>query len=186
MSSPRFLFVGLFLVVCASFPTLSFGSISADFSNPKRILQGASVGMTRSSAPLVEITGEEGGGLVVGGGSFTIADREIDRLASGTLFNGAFSDPVTWSLIRLGNGTHNYLLTGVIIGTIASTAASVVTVQLTIKAGKGYFTDSTEVGGADSNWTTSITSVPEPGTLTFFVTGISGMFGVIRRHGANR
>lgn len=202
MASPRFLAVWLLAVVCL-FPKFSSASSDTDFSDGSGILSGSSAGMTLSGAALVAVTGYNGGGLVTGnlgsvvfatgamasggslatgatfsgGGTFTVTGNGSDGLAKGTLFTGSFSGPVTWTLIPLANGTHNYTLTGVVVGTMGGTAVNGVTVQLSVNTGKSYFSDSAEDGGGD---TTLTTSVPEPSTLAFFATGIS-MFGVVRR-----
>jgi hypothetical protein len=56
------------------------------------------------------------GGTFAAGGSFTITGNGSDGLPNGTIFSGTFNAPVTWTLITLGNGTHNYTLTGTVIG----------------------------------------------------------------------
>ena len=33
------------------------------------------------------------------------------------IFNGSFTGPLTWTLVTLSNGTHNYTLTGSLLGT---------------------------------------------------------------------
>jgi len=86
---------------------------------------------------------------------------------------------VTWTLITLANGTHNYTLTGSVTGTWY-TGATVfgATVQLTINTGKGFFNGSTSISSGDTN--ISVT-VPEPGTLGLLGTGLVGLAGVLRR-----
>jgi hypothetical protein len=111
------------------------------------------------------------------GGSFVIVGNGTDGL-SGTLFSGKFVAPVTWALVTLANGTHNYTLTGVVSGTTGGLHVDAVTVQLTINTGKDLFDGSTMIAGGD---TTVVGSVPEPSTLALFGTGALTMIGMIRR-----
>jgi hypothetical protein len=119
------------------------------------------------------------GGTFAGGGSFIITGNGSDGLPSGAIFTGSFSGPVTWTMITLANGTHNYTLTGSLTG-IWSNGATVngATVQLTINTGKGFFNGSTKISSGDTN---IVTSVPEPGTLGLLGTGLVGLAGVLRR-----
>ena len=50
------------------------------------------------------------GGTFAGGGSFTITGNGTNGIPNGTLFAGTFDGPVTWTLVTLANGTHNYML----------------------------------------------------------------------------
>jgi hypothetical protein len=117
------------------------------------------------------------GGTFAAGGWFTITGNGTNGLPSGTLFTGSFSGPVTWTLVTLANGTHNYTLTGSLSGWTASGSATQgVTVQLTINTGKGYFNGSTTISSGDTNIV-----VPEPGSLSLLGTGLIGLAGVVRR-----
>jgi hypothetical protein len=49
-------------------------------------------------------------------------------------------------------------------------------VQLTVNTGKGFFNGSVGLSSGDTNL-----SVPEPGTLSLFGTGLIGLAGAIRR-----
>ena len=96
---------------------------------------------------------------------------------SGTLFNGSFDGPVTWSLVTLANGTHNYTLTGSISGSWEGGGTVFgATVQLTINTGVGFFNGSTSISSGDTN-----VVVPEPGSLTLIGTGLVGLAGVLKR-----
>jgi hypothetical protein len=119
------------------------------------------------------------GGTFNSGGSFVISGNGSNGLPSGAIFTGSFSGPVTWTLVTLANGTHNYTLTGSLSGIWASSGATVdgATIQLTINTGKGYFNGLTTISSGDTN----ITSVPEPGTLGLLGTGLVGLAGVVRR-----
>lgn len=97
---------------------------------------------------------------------------------TGSLFSGTFVGPLSWQLVTLANGTHNYTLTGVVSGTANGVAADGVTVQLTINTGKGFFDGSTMISSGD---TSVVASVPEPSSLALFGTGILSMFEMLRR-----
>jgi hypothetical protein len=87
---------------------------------------------------------------------------------------------VTWTLVTLVNGTHNYTLTDSLTGICYNgTTVSGATVQLTINTGKGFFNGSTTISSGDTNFTTA--TVPEPGSLSLFGTGLIGIAGLVRR-----
>ncbi len=97
----------------------------------------------------------------------------------GVLFNGGFTGPVTWSMITLANGTHNYTLTGSVSGTwYNGSTVDGATVQLTINTGRGFFNGQTTISSGDTN---IVTTVPEPGTLGLLGTGLLGVAGAVRR-----
>ncbi len=118
------------------------------------------------------------GGTFAAGGTFDISGNGTNGVPNGTLFSGSFSGPVTWAITTLGNGTHNYTLTGAITGTANGQVVEGVTVQLTINTGMGFFNGSTGIAGGD---TTIVGSVPEPSTVTMFGTGVVGLLGLLRR-----
>ena len=193
----------LLAVLALALPTAVFASSSVDFTNSGGTLSGSSSGLTLSGSTLIAVNGLNGGGLITGndlgsvsfttgaltsgslqmggtfaaGGTFTITGNGMNGVPSGTLFTGTFSGPVTWTLVTLANGTHNYTLTGSLSGWTGGGASTVgVTVQLTINTGKGFFNGSTTISSGD----TSIV-VPEPGSLGLLGTGLLGLAGVVRR-----
>jgi hypothetical protein len=193
----------LLAVLALALPMAAFASSGVDFTNSGGTLSGTNSGLALSGSVLVAVNGLNGGGLITGsnlgsvtfntgalssgslamggtfaaGGSFTIAGNGMNGIPNGTLFSGTFSSPVSWQLVTLANGTHNYILTGVMTGTtMTGFSTNGVTVQLTINTGKGFFNGSTQISSGDTNIV-----VPEPGTLTLLGTGLISLAGAVRR-----
>jgi PEP-CTERM motif-containing protein len=194
----------LLALLALALPLAAFANDSVDFTNSGGMLSGSSAGLSLSGSELIAVNGFNGGGLITGGlgslsfstgslssgslqmggtfnggGSFSITGNGFDGIPNGSIFTGSFTGPVTWTLITLANGTHNYTLTGSITGTwYNGSLVQGATVQLTINTGKGFFNGSTNISSGDTN---IVTTVPEPGTLGLLGTGLVGLAGVMRR-----
>jgi PEP-CTERM motif len=194
-----------FALIALALPMAAFAnSGGVDFTNSGGTLTGSSAGMSLSGSVLIAVNGLNGSGLVTGndlgsvsfstgmwtsgslqmggtfmaGGTFIINGNGTNGVPNTVIFNGTFDGPVTWSLITLANGTHNYTLTGSISGTwIGGSWVNGATVQLTINTGKGFFNGSTSIASGDTN----IDAVPEPGSLTLVGAGLVGLAGILRR-----
>ena len=192
-------------LIAFALPMAAFAnSGGVDFTNSGGTLTGSSAGMSMSGSVLIAVNGLNGLGLVTGndlgnlsfttstlmfgnlqmggtfmaGGTFTINGNGTSGIPNTVIFNGTFAGPVTWSLMTLANGTHNYTLTGSISGTwLGGASVNGATVQLTINTGKGFFNGSTTIASGDTN----IDAVPEPGSLTLVGAGLVGLAGILRR-----
>jgi hypothetical protein len=190
-------------VLALALPLAAFASSGVDITNVGGTLSGNSSGLALTGSTIVMVNGLYGGGQDLGsnlgsfafstgaltsgtlsgggvfaaGGSFTITGNGTNGVPNGVIFSGTFSGPVSWTMVTLANGTHNYTLSGAVSGALGNGyATNGATVQLTINTGKGLFNGSTTISSGDTNIV-----VPEPGTLSLFGTGLIGLAGVIRR-----
>jgi hypothetical protein len=194
------------VLLTLALPMAAFANNSVDFTNSAGTLSGSSAGLSLSGSTLIAVNGLNGMGLITGsnlgsvsfttaglssgdlqnggtfaaGGSFEVIGNGSNGVPNGVIFNGSFSGPVTWTLVTLANGTHNYTLSGSLTGTwMNGMTVNGATVQLTINTGKGFFNGTTQISSGDTNIAVGV--VPEPGTLTLLGTGLVGLAGALRR-----
>ncbi len=196
----------LWLLLCLALPVAASAN-SVDFTNSGGTLSGSTAGLSLSGSTLIAIntgtllTGDLGtitfstgaltsgslqmGGTFAAGGAFTITGNGTDGIPNGVIFTGSFTGPVTWNLITLANGTHNYTLVGTLSGTwFTGVSTEGATVQLTINTGKGFFNGSTTISSGDTNITGNglrIVPTPEPGSMMFMGAGLCGIAYLLRR-----
>jgi hypothetical protein len=193
------------VLLALALPMSAFAGSSVDFTNSGGTLSGSSAGLGLSGSELIAVNGLNGMGLVTGdlgsvsfttgaltsgslqmggtfasGGTFVIDGNGTSGIPNGAIFTGTFAGPVTWTLVTLANGTHNYTLSGSLTGTwVDGSTVYGATVQLTINTGKGFFNGSTTISSGDTNIVTG--TVPEPGSLMLMGTGLVGLAGLLRR-----
>lgn len=194
----------LLAVVALALPLAAFASSSGvDVINAGGTLTGSNAGLSLTGSTIIMVNGLygggqdlgsnlgsftfttgaltsgslSGGGTFAGGGSFSIVGNGTNGVPNGVIFSGTFTGPVNWAMITLGNGTHQYTLYGAVSGSLGNGYPTVgAYTQLSINTGTGFFSGSTTIPGGVTNIT-----VPEPGTLSLFGTGLIGLAGVIRR-----
>jgi PEP-CTERM motif len=189
----------LLVLLALALPTMTWASSSIDFTNSGGTLSGSSSGLSLAGSTLIAVKGLNGGGLITGnlgtlslstgalvsgslmtgatfaaGGSFIISGNGTNGIPNGVIFSGTFSSssPVTWNVITLADGSHQYTLTGAIEGNGKVGA----TVQLAVISGKGLFSGTADLSSGDTSL-----SAPEPGTLGLLGTGLLGIGGLMRR-----
>src|SRR4029077_8447195 len=135
----------LMAVLALALPLAAFATSQVDYRDSGGTLGGTSSGMSLTGA-MIEGYGPAGspptkqgnlgtlsfttGTLLSGSldgktGIATFANAGSSFTITGTgvpSFTGTFDGPVTWSMITLHNGTHNYTLTGTVSGTLGNFA----------------------------------------------------------------
>jgi PEP-CTERM motif len=193
----------LLAVLALALPLAAFASSGVDVTNFGGTVTGSNAGLSLTGSNIIMVNGLYGGGQDLGsnlgsftfstgaltsgslqmggtfaaGGSFMIMGNGTNGVPNGVIFSGTFSGPVSWTMVTLCNGTHQYTLFGAVSGSLGNGYATVgATTQLVVTTGKGYFSGSANLSSGPTNIV-----VPEPGTLSLFGTGLIGLAGVIRR-----
>jgi hypothetical protein len=200
------------MLLALALPLGAFAN-SVDFTNWQGTFSGGTAGLSLSGSSLIAINGPSGmitgdlgslafstgaltsgslqtGGTLAAGGSFVIAGNGTSGIPNGVLFSGSFSGPLTWEMITLADGTHNYALSGAIAGTwFTGQTVYGATVQLTVNTGHAFFNAPITFSSGDSNLTGNglqFISAPEPSSMLLFGTGILGIAGLLRLKSNNK
>ena len=180
----------LILFVCL--PSLALAS-SITYDTREGLLTGSNAGLVDRTSEVINATGITGdlgkiffstgklisgslehGGTFAAGGSFTFVGNGFKGTHKGVDFTGTFSEPVTWTLMTLSNGEHDYTLTGELSGTLFNGQSVVGVLSETTLEGKGFYVgDGTLQDGTLT--LSATTSVPEPSSTILLAIGLLGV-----------
>lgn len=112
--------------------------------------------------------------------ALTVGHKAPAGFPNSVVFSGNFVGPVSWTLLTLSHGTHNYALTGVSTGMTGGAAVNAIRAQLTINTidADREPESSATISGSETD---RKESVPEPSTLALLGTGSLTLLGVMRR-----
>jgi hypothetical protein len=195
----------LLAVLALALPTALFAGSSVDYTNISGNLMGSTSGLSLSgSGSLLAIvngvtgsppnylgtvsfgTGALTSGSLAAGGTlssvgswFTVTGNGSNGIPTGALFTGAFTGDISLFEHTQSDGTHMYILSGVLNGTSGTGMREEgLTSQVVFNTGKGFFDGGANITSGD----TSLSAVvPEPGSLGLLGTGLIGLAGVVRR-----
>jgi hypothetical protein len=191
----------LILFVCL--PSLALAN-SITLDTKDGLLTGSSSGLVDRMSEVIDATGFTGdlgkitfstgklisgsleeGGKFAAGGTLTFFDNGFDRTHKGIDFTGTFSSPVTWTLVTLSNGTHEYTLTGHLSGKwFSGQSVTGVLFEMTLNTGKGLYQGDGTLQAGTLTVTGShirLSTVPEPSSMIFIATGLLGVGPLVKK-----
>lgn len=191
----------LILFVCL--PSLALAN-SITLDTKDGLLTGSSSGLVDRQSEVINATGFKGdlgnimfstgklisgslkqGGEFASGGTFTLFGNGFDRTHRGIDFTGSFSGPVSFTLVTLSNGTHEYTITGKLSGTwFSGQSVTGVLFEMTLNTGKGLFNGDGTLQDGSLTVTGSnihLRSVPEPSSMTFLASGLLGVGALVKK-----
>jgi hypothetical protein len=147
--------------------------------------KGTDLGSVSFTTGTLSTGSVSGGGTFAGGGSFTImgqgkwlAGLPGSPKGKTTLFSGSFVGPVDWTLDSSVGSKEKFTLTGSIAGTLYNGTSVTGTTTQNLYTYKGQLMSG--IGHINTS-TTTLSTVPEPGTLGLLGTGLVSIAGVFRR-----
>ncbi|HKC00746.1 MAG TPA: PEP-CTERM sorting domain-containing protein [Terriglobales bacterium] len=136
---------------------------------------GHSLGaVTFSTGALISGSLAAGGTFSSVGSTFVVTGR-ANGVPKGTIFTGAFTGPIMWTLVS-NHGTLTYTLSGTVSGMLytgrtvsATVTETIFTTSQQLNKGVGH------IGGGTIGFAT-----PEPGTLGMLGTGLAAIAGLFK------
>lgn len=139
---------------------------------------GKSLGsVSFSTGALISGSVAAGGTFSDVGSSFLVIGKGNQVPHKGTIFDGAFIGPISWTLVSQNGASLTYELSGAIQGTLWNGRFVTGTTTQTIHSTNGQI--SLGIGHIRAGGTQILT--PEPGTLGLLGTGLVAIAGMLRR-----